>query len=51
MTYTLKYYSSTGWLNAEAAELFRSDPDQFASLVKRSLRGYSVQGIEFDKLV
>lgn len=38
-------------LNREAAELFRNDPDHFASLVKRSLRGYTVQGIEFDKLV
>ncbi|RLN74698.1 hypothetical protein BBJ28_00003177 [Nothophytophthora sp. Chile5] len=38
-------------LNREAAELFRSDPTQFASLVHRSLRGYSVQGIEFEQLI
>ncbi|RLN89328.1 hypothetical protein BBJ28_00021964 [Nothophytophthora sp. Chile5] len=35
----------------EAAELFRSDPKQFASLVHRSLRGYSVQGVEFEQLI
>lgn len=36
---------------AEAAELFRTDPAQFATLVKRSLRGYSVKGIEFEQLI
>jgi hypothetical protein len=38
-------------LRAEAAELFRSDPKQFAALVHRSLRGYSVQGIQFEQLI
>ncbi|KAG7401066.1 NEDD8-conjugating enzyme Ubc12 [Phytophthora boehmeriae] len=38
-------------LNKEAAELFRNDPKQFASVVHRSLRGYSVQGIEFEELI
>ncbi|TYZ67686.1 hypothetical protein PybrP1_006082 [[Pythium] brassicae (nom. inval.)] len=38
-------------LNREAAELFRNDPAQFANLVKRSLRGYTVQGIEFEPLI
>ncbi|KAJ0394716.1 hypothetical protein ATCC90586_000127 [Pythium insidiosum] len=36
---------------AEAAELFRNDPSQFANLVKRSLRGYSVNGISFEALI
>ncbi|TMW55958.1 hypothetical protein Poli38472_008606 [Pythium oligandrum] len=38
-------------LNREAAELFRNDPSQFANLVKRSLLGYSVSGVEFDRLI
>ncbi|GLD94251.1 hypothetical protein PINS_up002862 [Pythium insidiosum] len=38
-------------LYAEAAELFRNDPSQFANLVKRSLRGYSVNGISFEALI
>ncbi|KUF85761.1 NEDD8-conjugating enzyme Ubc12 [Phytophthora nicotianae] len=38
-------------LNKEAAELFRNDPKQFAAVVHRSLRGYSVQGIEFEQLI
>ncbi|KAE8906214.1 hypothetical protein PF005_g25558 [Phytophthora fragariae] len=38
-------------LNKEAAELFRTDPKQFAAVVHRSLRGYSVQGIEFERLI
>uniref|UniRef100_K3WHP9 UBC core domain-containing protein n=1 Tax=Globisporangium ultimum (strain ATCC 200006 / CBS 805.95 / DAOM BR144) TaxID=431595 RepID=K3WHP9_GLOUD len=38
-------------LNREAAELYRNDPTQFANLVKRSLRGYTVQGIEFEALI
>ncbi|KAF4325475.1 hypothetical protein BBO99_00002038 [Phytophthora kernoviae] len=38
-------------LNKEAAELFRNDPKQFASVVHRSLCGYSVQGIEFEELI
>ncbi|CAI5711275.1 unnamed protein product [Peronospora destructor] len=38
-------------LNKEAAELFRNDPSQFAAVVHRSLRGYSVKGIEFEKLI
>uniref|UniRef100_H3G6E1 UBC core domain-containing protein n=1 Tax=Phytophthora ramorum TaxID=164328 RepID=H3G6E1_PHYRM len=36
---------------AEAAELFRNDPKQFSAVVHRSLRGYSVQGIEFEQLI
>ncbi|KAF1774891.1 Ubiquitin-conjugating enzyme, active site [Phytophthora cactorum] len=35
----------------KAAELFRNDPKQFAAVVNRSLRGYSVQGIEFEQLI
>ncbi|TDH68905.1 hypothetical protein CCR75_000327 [Bremia lactucae] len=38
-------------LNKEAAELFRNKPTQFAAVVHRSLRGYSVQGIEFEPLI
>ncbi|KAL3674575.1 hypothetical protein V7S43_000523 [Phytophthora oleae] len=38
-------------LRAEAAELFRTDPKQFATVVNRSLRGYSVQGIQFEQLI
>ncbi|CAI5713753.1 unnamed protein product [Peronospora destructor] len=38
-------------LNKEAAELFRNDPSQFAAVVHRSLRGYSVKGVEFEKLI
>ncbi|CAH0481054.1 unnamed protein product [Peronospora belbahrii] len=38
-------------LNKEAAELFRNDPSQFAAVVHRSLRGYNVRGIEFEKLI
>ncbi|CAI5714544.1 unnamed protein product [Hyaloperonospora brassicae] len=38
-------------LNKEAAELFRNDPTQFATLVRQSLRGYSVRGISFEKLI
>ncbi|KAF0695777.1 Aste57867_13428 [Aphanomyces stellatus] len=38
-------------LNREAAELFRSDPHRFKDLVSRSLRGQSVQGIQFERLV
>ncbi|KAG7390498.1 NEDD8-conjugating enzyme Ubc12 [Phytophthora pseudosyringae] len=38
-------------LNKEAAELFRSDLKQFAAVVNRSLRGYSVQGIKFEQLI
>ncbi|CEG49066.1 rub1-conjugating enzyme e2 [Plasmopara halstedii] len=38
-------------LNKEAAELFRNDPKQFAAAVHRSLRGFTVQGIEFERLI
>jgi ubiquitin-conjugating enzyme E2 M len=38
-------------LNREAAELFRNDPTQFANMVKRSLKGYTVAGIQFDALI
>ena len=36
---------------AEAAELFRNDPTQFATVVRQSLRWYSVRGIAFEKLI
>ncbi|CAK4071210.1 unnamed protein product [Aphanomyces euteiches] len=38
-------------LNREAAELFRNDPHRFQDLVSRSLRGQTVQGIHFERLV
>ncbi|KAG9411397.1 NEDD8-conjugating enzyme Ubc12 [Aphanomyces cochlioides] len=38
-------------LNREAAELFRNDPHRFQDLVARSLRGQTVQGIHFERLV
>ncbi|DAZ93298.1 TPA: hypothetical protein N0F65_012464 [Lagenidium giganteum] len=38
-------------LNREAAEMFRNNYSQFEQMVKRSLRGYPVQGVEFEPLV
>ncbi|KAL0583226.1 hypothetical protein ABG067_006834 [Albugo candida] len=38
-------------LNREAAELFRSNPSEFARIVKRTLRGYSIQGIDFERFI
>jgi ubiquitin-conjugating enzyme E2 M len=38
-------------LNREAAALFRSNKTQFASTVKRTLQGYSFEGISYPKLI
>ncbi|EQC28531.1 ubiquitin-conjugating enzyme E2 M [Saprolegnia diclina VS20] len=38
-------------LNKEAAEIFRNDPRRFQDLVTRSLRGQTVQGQQFERLV
>ncbi len=38
-------------LNREAADLFRTDKKQFATVVKRTLQGYSHAGESFPKLI
>nr|CCA23795.1 predicted protein putative [Albugo laibachii Nc14] len=38
-------------LNRGAADLFRGNPSEFARIVKRTLRGYSVQGIDFERFI
>lgn len=38
-------------LNREAAEIYRNDYQQFKKLVERSLKGGTVKGHSFDRLV
>lgn len=38
-------------LNREAAELYRSDLNQFKQLVQRSLRGGRIRGVTFERLI
>ena len=38
-------------LNREAAALYRSNRTQFANTVKKTLQGYSHEGVKYDKLI